>query len=143
VTFGTQTFADETFGAAEVSITAISPARASRDGGTKVTLSGSFPTDQTYTVTVDGVTAYSGVSGQGTTIQSTGDEISFALPPVAAADIGSLTVEVTASPSSDTAQTSIEVTERAFGSASFELRRMFPRWYGVGARRLELEPLEQ
>lgn len=143
MSLGTQTLNDETLGGGDLSIGAIAPARVSRLGGDKVTLTGVFPTGSTYTVAVGGVLAYSGVSGQGTVIQSDGDQISFVVPPFAIAGIGeSVTVLVTRVPESDTVSTTLAVVERHFGSELFEVRRMFPNWYGVGPRRLDLEPQE-
>lgn len=143
MSYGTQTFGDETFGGADLLITAISPSKVDRLGGTLVTLQGTFPTDQTYLVRVDGVLAHSGVRGQGTVIQSTGDTLSFVVPAFEASAVGSLTVEVETVPGADTVQTTLDVLERYFGSAAFELRRMYPSWHGLGPRRLELEPQEQ
>lgn len=143
MSFGTQTYADETFGGSELAIGAIFPSRAGREGGTKIRLAGTFPINITYLVRVDGVLAYSGVPGQGTTIKSDGDNLTFVLPPFDISQIGSLVVEVETVPGGDKVQTTLNVVERAFGSASFELRKMFPPWYAAGPRRLELEPQEQ
>lgn len=143
MSFGTQTFGDETFGGSDLGITTISPAVASRSGGEKIVVVGTFPTSNTYLVTVDGVAAYSGVPGQGTTISSDGDSLSFVLPPLALSQIGSVTVEIEVVPGGEKVQTAMTITEKAFGSAPYELRRMFPRWYATGPRRLELEPQEQ
>jgi len=142
VSFGTQTYGDETFGGG-FSISSIAPTVASRVGGTKVVLTGSFSSDTTYLVKVDAVVAYSGVPGQGDLIQSDGATLSFVLPPLTLSQIGIVTVEVEESPGGDKVQTTMNVIEQCFGSARFEIRRMFPPWYETGPRRLELEPEEQ
>lgn len=143
MSFGTQTFGDETFGGGGtgLAITSISPSTVSRTGGSIVELTGTFPTDETFNVTVNGVTAFGGVSGQKDNILTAdGLTISFVAP--VSNLTGSLTVEVTALPSNDTAQISLTVVERNFSSSVFEMRRMFPPWYAAGPRRLELEPQE-
>lgn len=143
MSFGTQTYGDETYGGSELSISSIIPAQVSRQGGTKVVIAGTFPIDSTYLVRVNGILAYSGVPGSGTVVNTDGDSVSFVVPPIALASVGSLTVEVERNPGGDKVQTSMDVLERGFGSAAFELRRMFPSWYETGPRRLELEPEEQ
>lgn len=141
MSFGSQTFGSGTYNTGDV-ITGIAPALVSRAGGEKIIVFGNFNPSFTYQVTVGGIVAYSGVPGQGETILPDGDTLAFVLPPLGVAQIGSVTVEVTAFPSGETAQTSLTVAERSFGSAAFEMRRMFPRWYGTGPRRLETEPQE-
>lgn len=143
MTLGSQTYADETYGGGGISISSILPARASREGGIKVVLSGSFPDDRTYLVSVNNVAAYSGIPGQGTSIIAVSDTLTFVMPQLPVGSVGAQTVEVSSVPSGETASTSIDVLERSFGSAAFELRRMFPPWYAAGPRRLELEPQEQ
>lgn len=141
MSYGTGTYGTQTYGgdAGVLSLDAVAPERASRLGGELITVTGSFDTAESYTVTVGGVAAYSGVAGQGNTISPTSDtELSFVLPPLGT---GSKTIVVTEVGGSS-ANISLTILERNFGSASFEMRRLFPRWQGVGPRSLELEPQE-
>lgn len=107
-----------------------------------MTLTGVFPASVTYLVRVDSVLAYSGVPGQGEVVNTDGTSMSFVLPALELSQIGSVFVEIEQVPGGSTAQIALEVVERYFGSAAFELRRMFPKWYAAGPRRLELEPQE-
>jgi hypothetical protein len=142
MSFGTQTFNDETYESSGFQINSIDPVVASRAGGTKITLTGIFPTQQTYAITVDGVTAYGGVAGQGNVIETTdGDTLSFVVPPLLLSQIGSVVVLV--DKGGDTRQINLEISEKNFGFIQFEARRMFPPTVEVGPRRLELEPQEQ
>jgi hypothetical protein len=118
----------------------VSPLRVSRAGGDKITLTGTFPRDHTYAVTVGGVAAYSGVSGQGNVLLTPNETtLTFAMPPQPTA--GAKTVALSKIGSTpDSGTSSITALERVFRSAVFSLRRMFPPWYATGPRRLELEP---
>ena len=143
MSYGTQTYGTETYNSDALGIGQIEPATVERRGGTKVTLRGVFPIDQTYVVRVDGIAAYSGVPGQGAVIRTDGDSLSFVTPPLALSQIGAVTVEVETVPGAETVDTTLTVVEQSFGSAQFAMRRLFPAWYGVGPRRLGTEPQEQ
>jgi len=125
-----------------LSISAISPDIISRDGGSIIELAGTFSTDQVYEITVDSIVAYSGVPGQGNAIYTEGSLLSFVLPEIDIGSIGSLTVQATSSPGAETDTISLSVIEKPFRSTMLDIRRMFPSWCGVGARRIELEPRE-
>ena len=121
-------------------ITSISPKVVSLAGGDKVTLTGIFPISSSFQVTVDGIVAYSGKAGQKNTATSEdGTALSFVTPPIPVASVGDLTVEVTETPGATTDQILLTVVERSFGSATFEMRRMFPPWLAVGPRSLDAE----
>jgi hypothetical protein len=64
------------------------------------------------------------------------------MPPIDLASVGSVTVNVKQLPEDVTLSTSITVLEKSFGTSTFEMRQMFPRWYDTGPRQLELEPSE-
>lgn len=122
-------------------IASITPLRADRGGGEKITLTGTFDLTKTYTVTVGGVPAYSGVPGHGNVVVTLdGTTIAFVMPPLATP--GAKTVGVTEHPGNAFASTSIDALERVFGSAEFAVRRMFPPWADTGPRRLDLETPE-
>ena len=143
MTFGTQTFGTGTFGGGELTISSIVPAILGREGGQTLTLTGIFPTDTPYTVTVGGVAAFGGIAGQGGLITSPDGVSLLCVMPALPGQLGAVSVVVTAVIGGGSDNAPITVLERAFGSAPFEVRRMFPGWYAAGPRRLDLEPQEQ
>ena len=141
--YGSQTYGSGTFGSGgAVAITGVAPSVVSREGGDVITLAGVFPIESTYEVRVDGVLAFSGISGQGSTLypSGSGTELSFVLPQIPAKGIS--TIEVTKVLDGSQTSDTIDVLERAFYGVAFVSRAMFPPVFAVGPRRLELEPQE-
>lgn len=143
MSFGTQTMGTQTYNSENLSllITAVSPGFISRVGGDLVTLYGTFPTNELYTISIDGEIAYSGVSGQGTVCRSIdGTSLTFVMPMFKT--IGVKTIGLTASPSNNTDSIGITVLERNFNSTVYRVRRRFPPNAETGSRLMELEPVE-
>jgi hypothetical protein len=143
VSFGTQTFGTGTYNGndATLSVTAINLLRTSWAGGEKIVLTGVFSLTTTYTVSVGGVEAYSGVPGQGNVVL-TADGLTIAFVMPRQSSVGAKTVLVTESPGGATDTIGIDALERVFGSMAFAVRRMFPSWYETGPRRLDLETVD-
>jgi hypothetical protein len=143
VSFGTQTFGSQTYGSegGVLTVTAISLLRTSWAGGEKIVLTGTFSLTKTYTVSVGGVAAYSGVLGQGNVVL-TADGLTIAFVMPRQSGVGAKTVLVTESPGGATDTIGIDALERVFAGTVFAVRHMFPSWYAAGPRRLDLEPPE-
>lgn len=140
--YGGQNYGGVTYKSSpSLTVNSVSPARVTREGGDVLTLDGVFPASDTYTVTVNGVVAYSGVPGGGNVAERVDlNTLRCVMPRLAGT--GTVSVLVTGSPSAQQGSVSLDVVEKAFGSSQFEMRRMFPPQAETGARRLELEPPE-
>ena len=145
MSYGTQTYNDETYAGYSIQLDSIAPNIISRIGGDTLVLSGLFHTEQSYKVTVDGIVAYSGVEGNAEWCESEdGVSLAFVFPQLDLSAVGVVNIAVL----SDTGESAylngvLTVLERNFGTVPFEMRRMMPPWYGVGARRLEMEDPEE
>jgi len=124
-----------------VSITGLSAAVGSSEGGTIITITASGLTAGTdlgvYLGTAGNDTdppCYGG-QGYGYTPQSVdGQTVNVATPPL---DPGSYTLTLVQGPSSDTI--AFTVVERAYYGRRFSIRKSFPSWVAAGNRRLDLE----
>jgi hypothetical protein len=127
---------------AGITVDSVSPAKVSSAGGDAVTIAitvtGPSLVGADLEVTIGGEPAYGG-QGKGYVPQlDAGDTVTVAVPPLAE---GSHDVFVRAIVAGldDTLASGLTVLERNFGTAAYEMRRMFPRWQGVGPRKLEDE----
>jgi len=126
-----------------LAVTAVFPAVVARDGGEELTLTGTFVSTDTYTVTVDGRVAFGGVAGGGSSaVFVDATTLKCVMPKMDPGVLGPVVLLVTGDPSTETDSLMIDVSENVFGSAQYEMRRMMEPWKETGARRLDLEPPE-
>jgi len=119
-------------------VTGISPSVVGSAGGDELVITGAFEANVDLEVRLGGELAYGG-QGYGYLPQSSdGTTVTVIAPPLPEgfADVGILVV-------SEQIETVLEdaltVLKRNWPSKGFEMRKSFPRWQGVGARKLEDE----
>lgn len=103
-----------------------------RDGGVRVTVSGA-PASNRYRVLISGLTCYSGVAGQGTTLVPKDGKFDFVVPelPLGTYD---LAIQDGDGGALETVSGAIQVVAREFRSSTRRLRNnLSPRW-NVGYR---------
>jgi hypothetical protein len=125
----------------------VSPSIISQDGGTEITITGlSIPANDDLRVyigpngdTTDTI-CYGG-QGFGYLPQSSdGSTLTIVSPPLTKGT-ASITIVHVSTDEATVLVGVLTVVERFWSGKQFEIRQSFPRWCGVGARRLELEDL--
>lgn len=144
MSYASQTYASNTYNSDALLFGEVTPSIITRLGGDLVQVAGSFTIEQAYTATIAGVSAFSGVVGQGNTIYSTdGTTVQFVSPRLTLAQIGAGIPVIITEVGGSSVQGTITIVERYFGSINLDMRRLFAPWFEVGARRLELEAEER
>lgn len=120
-----------------LTVTGVTPAIFGTEGGTELEITGTFTIGVPLEVRVGGILCYGG-PGFGTSPQSSnGTKVIVAAPPL---ETGSHPVTVKEGVDTVPSPSEVNVIDRAWSSKVFSVRSSFPSWYGVGKRRLDLEP---
>jgi len=130
------------------SLTGISPATISEDGGTELELSGAFTVQHRYRVYLGGLgTAAdpgcpSGKAGQGFDVYPwTADTLKCFSPVLAPGGPYTVTVVDQDDATSDQLVGAVAVTQRQFQSKVYAMRRLFTPWFKTGPRAVDREVL--
>jgi hypothetical protein len=127
---------------ASIAIQSVAPSIVSSGGGDAVAIAinvvGPSLVGAALEVRLGGVLVYGG-QGIGYAATLAADNTVAVITPPLEEGLHDVFVKAIVATHEDTLVNGLTVLKRHFGSASFEMRRMFSRWHGVGPRSLELE----